>query len=112
MSTDVNCIILRTFVTEDASRRVELQRRCLALCPDISLLPEGFYVAPDFAGGRNMLCAINVSGAHTVHAVVFPNGIHRRLENVTALSLHNDMGYHRLRTEISLGLRLQQGGAV
>jgi GNAT superfamily N-acetyltransferase len=82
MLTDVNGITLRTFVPEDASRMVELQRRSLATCPDISLLPEGFYFAPGFAGGRNVLCAVDASGAHLGHAVLFPNGIHKRLKAV------------------------------
>jgi ribosomal protein S18 acetylase RimI-like enzyme len=80
MLIDVNGITLRTFVPEDASRIVELQRRSLAACTDISLLPECFYLAPGFAGGQNILCAVDASGAHLGHAMLFPNGVHRRLK--------------------------------
>lgn len=80
MLTDVQGVSLRTFVPEDAPKMVALQRRCLEICPDISLLPEGFYHAPGFAGGRNILCALDASGAHIGHGMVLPSFIHARLD--------------------------------
>ncbi|MGC9348386.1 MAG: GNAT family N-acetyltransferase [Anaerolineae bacterium] len=72
-------ISLRTFMPDDASRMVSLQKRCLDLCPDISVLPEGFYHGPSFEGGKNILCAIDDTGGHIGHAMVSVGHIHRRL---------------------------------
>jgi hypothetical protein len=53
MLIDIAGVALRAFVPTDAPHLVELQRRCLATCPDISLLPEGFYTTVEgiFQGG-------------------------------------------------------------
>jgi GNAT superfamily N-acetyltransferase len=58
---------------------VILQKRCLDLCPDTSLFPEGFYYSPGFDKGKNILCAVDDKGAHVGHAMVCLGHIHRRL---------------------------------
>ncbi len=80
MFHDVRSITFRRYGPEDARKMVDLQRRCLELSPDIDLLPEGFYNSPAFAGGANILCAVDGDGAHVGHAMVCPSHIHPQLQ--------------------------------
>ena len=50
-------ITFRPFTPADAPRLVELQGRCLAVCADTRPMEAGFYLAPAFEQGRNILCA-------------------------------------------------------
>lgn len=79
MSSDLTGVRFRAFVPEDAPRMVELQQRCLDLCYDTSLFPAGFYFAPVFDEGRNIICAVGEDGQHLGHAMVHPNYVHRKL---------------------------------
>jgi ribosomal protein S18 acetylase RimI-like enzyme len=80
MSHDVRSITFRRYGPEDARKMVGLQRRCLELSHDIDLVPEGFYNSPGFAGGANILCAVDRNGAHVGHAMVLPSYIHPQLK--------------------------------
>ncbi len=79
MFDEVDDLTLRPFKPEDASKMVELQRRCLERSPDTSLLPEGFYYSPGFAGGDNILCAVDSIGELVGHVMVYPSHIHPQL---------------------------------
>lgn len=79
MLSDMN-ITYRSFVPDDAEKMAALQARCLELSPDIDLLPAGFYFAPKFEGGKNIVCAVSVDGAHLGHALVLPSYIAHRLD--------------------------------
>ena len=58
MFDELSDLTLRTFEPEDVSKMVDLQQRCVARCPDTTVLPGGFYLSPGFAGGNNILCAV------------------------------------------------------
>jgi ribosomal protein S18 acetylase RimI-like enzyme len=79
MSSDVTGVRFRAFVPEDAPRMAALQQRCLDVCHDTSLLPEGFYFAPGFDEGRNIICAVGEAGAHLGHAMIYPSYVHQKL---------------------------------
>ncbi len=79
MFDEVDDLTLRPFKPEDASKMVELQRRCLEESRDTSLLPEGFYFSPGFAGGDNILCAVDSAGTLVGHAMVYPSHVHPQL---------------------------------
>lgn len=50
-------VTCRRFTPAGAPRLVELQGRCLRMCADIRLIEAGFYYAPTFEQGQNILCA-------------------------------------------------------
>jgi len=65
-------IRIRNFEPADAPRMEDLQARCIARCPDTSLLPAGFYWAPGFDNGKNIFCALDGQGRHMGHVAVYP----------------------------------------
>jgi ribosomal protein S18 acetylase RimI-like enzyme len=48
---------VRSYNPADARRMAELQRKCLAACPEMDEMPAGFYENPAFDEGRNIFCA-------------------------------------------------------
>jgi hypothetical protein len=70
----------RPFTPADAPRLVELQGRCLRVCVDIRLIEAGFYYAPAFEQGRNILCAVDVENRLLGYVAIYPHSISRRLD--------------------------------
>jgi ribosomal protein S18 acetylase RimI-like enzyme len=77
---ELDGITLRHFVSDDALRMVDLQRRTLAKCPDTSLWSAGFYYSPNFDQGQNIFCALGEDGAHVGHGFVYPAHINPDLD--------------------------------
>lgn len=78
---------IRNFIPSDAPRIVELQARWLEVCPDMSLLPAGFYYAPAFENGKNIFCAVDQQDKLRGYAAIYPSYISQRLKGARILWL-------------------------
>jgi GNAT superfamily N-acetyltransferase len=55
-------IIFRNFIPSDAEKMVALQTRCINYCADTSVFEAGFWFAPGFKDGKNIIIATLLSG--------------------------------------------------
>ena len=72
-------VTFRLFTPADAPRLVELQGRCLRISPDIGLIEAGFYHAPAFEQGRNILCAVDPQDRLLGYVAIYPHYVSKRL---------------------------------
>jgi hypothetical protein len=72
-------ITFRSFTPADAPRLVELQGRCLAICADTRPMEAGFYLAPAFEQGRNILCAVDPQDRLLGYVAIYPHYVSKRL---------------------------------
>jgi ribosomal protein S18 acetylase RimI-like enzyme len=78
-------VTIRHFTPADAPRLVDLQRRCLQVSPDMNPLPGDFYLAPGFAGGKNILLARGAGKRLLGHVAIYPSHVSERLGGAQVL---------------------------
>lgn len=72
-------VVIRHFMPDDARRMMRLQEKCLRVCPDMSLLEAGFYYAPGFDNGKNILCGVSQDNQLCGYVVVYPTYVSSKL---------------------------------
>ena len=79
-------ITIRTFAPEDAAGIAALQKRCLETCVDGDPIDPGFYFAPAFENGRNVLCAFDGNDL-AGYAYLYPHYASARLRGWLILAM-------------------------
>lgn len=80
-------VTIRNYVPADAPRMAEVQARCVAVCPDTSHFPPGFWNGPGFEGGKNIFCAVNRQDELLGYAAVSPSYVSQHLNGARILWL-------------------------
>ena len=53
----MNHIEIRNFQPEDEPAMIEIQHRCVDICPDTGKFEPGFWLSPGFGNGKNIFIA-------------------------------------------------------
>jgi GNAT superfamily N-acetyltransferase len=73
-------ILFRNFKPSDAENMVALQTRCINYCSDTSVFEAGFWFAPGFNDGKNIIIATLLSGEIIGYAAITPSYFARTLD--------------------------------
>lgn len=63
---------IRSFVSGDALRMADIQKKHVEISHDASILSPGFFHAPGFENGRNIICAVDHEGWLVGYAAICP----------------------------------------
>ena len=76
----MNEITIRNFAPGDERRMVQVQARCVAVCPDTGRFPPNFWLGPGFEKGQNIFCAVNGQDELLGYAAITPAYVSRHLK--------------------------------
>jgi ribosomal protein S18 acetylase RimI-like enzyme len=80
-------IFYRNFTADDRPAMHALQEKCVQFCPDTTVFDPGFYLAPGFAAGKNIILAEDDQGTLLGYVWLYPAFISTHLEGARILSL-------------------------